>query len=169
VCWKSSDSDVPAGSVGEFLRFKRHSDGSFRAQVRFPGGTFLFGVDSIEPAPPEGVPPASGGGGGDAGRGNGLRNAAGAVTKIKTVLGQERSTWPNAGWDDQDQFSSRVNPLALARATVSQSCVVAKRLSTSDSAALVAAFHRSDLRCDHGLSCRATQDRKAVVVFHYGS
>jgi hypothetical protein len=51
VCWKSSDSDVPAGSVGQFLCFKRQSDGSFRAQVRFPGGAFAFPVDSIEPAP----------------------------------------------------------------------------------------------------------------------
>lgn len=107
---------------------------------------------------------------GVAGRGNGLcGDPADAVRTIQSVLSVVRKTWPQAGWDDEDDFNQHVNADMLLRATEANPCVVAKRLSGRESAALVAAYHRSNLRASHGLSCRFTRDRRAVVVFHYGS
>ena len=65
---------------------------------------------------------ASGGGGG--GSGTGVSDVSGAIAMIRDKLGDVCSTWPNAGWDDGDEFSSSVTRGLQAGPTASSPCTV---------------------------------------------
>ena len=96
-------------------------------------------------------------------------DVSGAVSMIKNTLGDVCSTWSNAGWDDEDEYSSNVRSGLARGPTESNPCVVAKGLSDSKVTELVAALGRTALTARHGLQAKRVDGSRVAVFLNAGA
>lgn len=89
----------------------------------------------------------------------------GAVSLIKSTLGDVCHTWTNAGWDDEDEYNTSVRNGLQHGPTETNPCVVAKGLSDSRADELLTAFAGTPLASRHRLQAkRVGGDRVALFL-----
>jgi hypothetical protein len=98
-----------------------------------------------------------------------VSDVSGAISTIKSTLGDVCSTWSNAGWDDEDEYSSTVRSGLARGPTESNPCVVAKGLSDSKVTELLAALGRTALSSRHGLRAKRVDGSRVAVFLGAGA
>jgi tetratricopeptide (TPR) repeat protein len=97
-----------------------------------------------------------------------VSDVSAAMSTIKNTLGDVCSTWPNAGWNDEDEYSSNVSSGLTRGPTESNPCVVAKGLSDSKVTELLAALARSAVSSRHGLQAKHVDGNRVAVFVSVG-
>jgi hypothetical protein len=98
-----------------------------------------------------------------------VSDISGAVSLIKSTLGDVCSTWPNAGWDGEDEYSTSVRSGLERGPTESNPCIVAKGLSDSRATELLTALAGTPLSSRHGLQAKRMDGSQVAVFLGTGS